>query len=249
MGKLHEVLAVERDLENQKKQILLETKKVLGEHHLFSGTKKTLKMFDAQRTKEEAGQGADMQVTTDVITRLKYTFPFMAKHLDCVFQKEITNTKAKADIVIGGVVLLEGVPATMLLALEREFVSYREVLKAIPTTQAGIKWEKDETLEGNVLKTAEPVITQKVEKEIEYRVVVAPTDKHPAQVKEVPITHQVGDYTEWKWTGCITPAKKAEIFNKLECFIQAVKSARAKANSQEVEKTASTRKIFEWLLE
>ncbi len=247
-SKLHQVLAVERDLENQKKKIIGETRKVLGEHHLFNGMLKTLNMFDEGRKREEDGQSTSTQPTTDVMTRINYTIPFITRHLDCVFQKESTNTKAVADIIIDGDILMKDVPATMLLAMEREFTGYREIFQNIPVMQSGIEWAKDDTIAGNFFKTSTPIKTQKVEKDIEYRVVVQPTKEHPAQIKEVPITKQVGEYTEYKWSGCVTLAKKADLLSRLEAFIQAVKKARARANAQEVQKVESTKSIFDWIL-
>ncbi len=250
MSLLHQVLAVEKDLENQKKKIITETTKVLGEHYLFHGSIKTLHMFDSERSREESGQASITQITTDVMDKLTYTVPFLSNHLNCLFQKESTNAIAKANVIVDGTTLLEDVPSLMLLALEREFISYRNLFSTMPTQQAGIKWIQDESLPGKIFKTADPVKTQKIENDIDYRVVVKATEQHPAQVKEVQIRTQVGEYTEIKYSGCITSAKKARIMAKLESFIQAVKIARAKANSTELaEVKTDTKAIFKWLLE
>ena len=247
-GKLHQVLAVEKDKENQKKKIMQESIKVLGDTSLHQGSLRVLQMFAQERKNEEDGQSVQKSVTTDVMTRIKYTLPFMAQHLDIVYQKELTNTLAKANVIVDGIILMRDVPATMLLALEREFTSYRDMFKAVPTLQSGIDWERDDAATGKVYKTKNPVKTQKLSKEVEYRVVVKPTDKHPAQVKEISISKQVGEYTDIKWSGCVTSAKKAKMINKLESLIQAVKIARAKANAQDIKKSESVKSVLDWII-
>ena len=249
MSKLHQVLAVEKDVQAQTAVIIKETMKVLESHHLFNGAKKTLHMFDSARQQEEAGQAQEMAITTDVPARLNHMFPFLTNHLNCVFAKEATNAIAKADVTVDGEVLLKDVPATMLLALEREFVKYRDVLKKIPTLQSGIDYTLDPNMPGNVYKTNTPVKTQKLEKTIVDKVVVKADEHHPAQVKERAINEQVGEYTEIRWSGCITSRYKADILTKLESFIQAVKKARSKANDATVVKTDSVQAVFDWLMD
>lgn len=249
MAKLHQVLAVEKELEKQKRMIYEETLKVLKEQHLFTGEKRTLKMFDEDRKQEENAQTTIKALTSTVMDKLQYAIPIFIKHLNCIFQKEASNAEAKADIVVNGTVLCKDVPATMLLALEREFATYRDLFKSIPTLQVGINWIIDKDLPGNIYKTEKPELTQKLETTVVDRVAYEATKEHPAQIKEGSISKQVGEYTKQVWSGKITSKAKAEILNKLELFIQATKIARAKANNQAIVPTVSMKKVFDWLLE
>ncbi len=247
-SKLHQVLAVEKELAAQSKTILTETVKVFKEPSLFNGFVKTLKMFDSSREDEEASQRTFNNITTDVMSRVNYAIPFLTRHLDCIFQKEATNGIAKASVMIDGTgVLLKDVPAVTLLRMEKELAAYRAVFAKIPTQQAGIDYVLDESMPGAIYKTAEQVKTQKIEKNIEFRVAAKATEQHPAQIKELMINEQVGEYTETKWTGCITSKKKMEIMSKFEILIQAVKIARSKANNAEIVKVDSTKNMLEWI--
>lgn len=131
--KLHEVLAVEADLEGAAKildeALVTFNKKV--DH--FSGHHKTLKMFDEARVTEEEGAEEHKEIVTTVDQKLAYLTKPIAKWWDALAQKERTNQEARADLVIDGEVLLEQVPATMLLGLESRLRMVRNVFDAIPT--------------------------------------------------------------------------------------------------------------------
>ena len=60
------------------------------------------------------------------------------------------------------------------------------------------------------------------------------TDKHPAQVQLVSEDVLAGYWNEKKFSGAVPASYKAELINRVETLIQAVKFAREKANDTEV---------------
>jgi len=63
---------------------------------------------------------------------------------------------------------------------------------------------------------------------------VPPTDKHPAQVKELMEDVPIGTILVQEWSSLLTPAQKGGILDRVEELIRVVKKARSRANEAEV---------------
>lgn len=249
MSKLHEVLAVEADLQGTAEKVRTEcvttfTKKA----NLFGGGNRVLKMFSEDRKNEEDGGRVDAPLNTTVDDKLRYIIDSQIKYFDCLAQKEATNQVAKADLVVGNVTLAKDVPATLLLGLESRLKAVRGVFETIPTLDPNVNWvEAPEQGEG-IWKSAEPEVTRREEKVMKPVVLYAATDKHPAQVKESVENQTVGLYYTMKFSGMITPAKKSNYLERIDTLIQAVKQARQRANSTEVVKTTIGDQLFDYIM-
>lgn len=236
MSYLHEVLAVEKDLENvsakvQEEAIVTFTKKT--EH--FLGSNKRLEMFDENRRKEEAGFKEVKEIVTTVDAKLDYVSQAFIRYINAMAQKELTNQVAKADIITPeGRTLMFGVPATLLLALEGRLTKLRLVYESIPTLQPGVRWVPDEDMGAGVYRADEAEVRHKTEKVLESKIIVAPTDKHPAQVEKWTEDRPVGQYVNTRWSAMITPARKSKLLGKIDTLIGMVKQARMRANTAEV---------------
>ena len=141
MPKLHELLAVEGDLEGTYKKIVDEAKVTFdkkGAH--FFGVHRRLEMFDEDLPK---APDEHQEMVTTVHDKLEYVNEHVVRYFDAVLQKERTNQDAKADIVVDGVSLAKDLPATFLLGLENKLKNVRSLFQAIPTLPPGRKWEKD----------------------------------------------------------------------------------------------------------
>lgn len=113
MSKLHELLAVEPDLKSTADSILNETQSVFQ--------KKVDHFVGMTRSYDVIMEGAHQQPTESkqMVTTVKDKLDHMQKSqvrlIDAMYQKELANTTAKADIVYEGEVLAKDVPATVLL--------------------------------------------------------------------------------------------------------------------------------------
>lgn len=248
MGKLHEVLAVDRDLELVARKIADEaiatfTKKT--EH--FVGIHKRLEMFDEGRKQEEQGQEEFKALTTTVQAKLEYCADHFVKHLDCVAQKEVTNTYASASVEILGKPFLPAIPATLLLSLENKLTQWRAVYEAIPTLEPNIEWTPDSQQGKNVYRALHDVVRHKTEKTITPIVLYHATDKHPAQVKENSIDQPVGNYIAVQWSGKVTPARKSELLGRIDLLISEIKKARQRANSVDAASIEIGQTIFDFI--
>lgn len=240
MSALHEVLAVEGDLKNQLSKVKEETLNTLKKPAVFQARVTRLTMvkpgldLGVKESMEAAGSSQDAMGTT-VTERLKFHAGFLAKLANHRFQKDLTNTKAKADIVIAGETIFANVPATTLLSLEDLLTEQRAIYDAIPTLDIKKDWEAAPDIGPNVYKTKSPVVNPKTEKDFHHRELVKPTQHHPAQIEKWSVDITVGHSSVTEYSGMWTSARKAEVLKRTDTLIAAVKQARARANQQEVE--------------
>ena len=232
MSKLHETLAVEGSLKKVSDKLVKESIHTFSKESLFMGAERRLEMFadDAQNSNTIERQ----HLTTTVDENLEYLIPHIAAHWDAVGQKNITNTVAVADIMVGGAAIAKGIPATYLLDLEVKLAELRKLYEAIPTLAPGIEWQEDPNTGKGVFRAKHPDETIKTEKTIKPVELSPATKEHPAQVDKVNETIPVGKYTTIRWSGMLTPAEKAARMDRIDQLANAVKRARQRANNVDV---------------
>lgn len=232
MSKLHELLAVENDVEKVSRKLVAESQKTLGKDNLFNGQVRTLTHFDAKDSLSDTVERTELTTTVD--ENIDYTIEALAEYYDVVFQKDLTNQQALADIVIDDEVLVKDVPSTFLLGMEKKLNSLRDLYTAIPTLQPGIKWEVATDAGEGIFRTANDVVQFKTKKDIDFKEIAPATKEHKAQVVEYETTLNVGKYVTTKTSSMFTPLEKATRITKLDTLIKAIKQARNRANATEV---------------
>jgi len=250
---LHEVLAVQGDLEANARRVLEEGKDTFNNReNLFEGRDRILKMFDEKDQNLEGAHAEHQEIATTVGAKLKYVQKPIGKHWDCLLQKESTNQNAKADVVIGKTVIAKDVPAGALVAFERELKEYRALLETIKTLAPNKKWVKDNDLiaaDGSKGIYRDDFKDKKLKtiQTIQHKVLVPPTEKHPAQLEKWKENVPVGEFTEERFSSKITPAEKSKLLAKVSALISAVKKARMRANKETVVKTAVSKSFFSFI--
>lgn len=245
MSKLHEILAVESDLQNTAFKIMDEAKKTFsGRPAHFFGYHKKLDNYDesAPETPEE-----HQAMVTTVQDKLDYMKEHVTRYFDVVAQKDVTNQKACADVIVDGDTLLEKVPATFLLGMETKLKKLRDVYDAIPTLPPGVIWEADISQGPNIFRTKYPEKKFKTAKTFQHKVLYDATDKHPAQIERWEEDVPVGMYITERWSGMISPAQKSVLLGRIDKLLRAVKKARMRANTEEVEDLNVGDKIFGYI--
>ena len=248
MGQLHEVLAVENELKNIAKKVIEEGMNTFSkkpEH--FIGTRKTLKMFDDARSNEESSAAQSREMVTTVNDKLDYISNSIIKALDATAQKEYTNQLAKADIVLDGTTIALNIPATFLLTLEKELISYRNLYSSIPTLQPGMEWIADKNQGAGIYRTAKVDIKSKTEKTRLHKEISPATREHKAQIETWTEDRPVGNYETTHTCGMITPARKSVMLGRIDTLIQAVKKARTRANKEEIVDVHIGETIFDYI--
>ncbi len=232
MGKLHQLLAVEPDKEGKYKRVCDESKKVFGKAAMFTGSHRTLHMFEdgVDATDPDTHQS----MTTTVRERMGYTGESISDYFDALYQKEATNQKAKADLVVDGTVIAKEVPATFLLALESRLKYVRGVYETMPTLQAGIEWVPSDTMGAGIWEMKHPEEKLKTKMTVQHEVLVPPTKEHRAEIEKWEEQIPIGKFVKRVWCSMLTSPEKQEILARIDKLIQATKQARQKANAEEV---------------
>jgi hypothetical protein len=244
MTKLHELLAVEGNLENQAVKLATDLAATFEKkRHLFE-EKRTVFTPNTEGAQPEVKIESDLQTT--VPGQLNELSDYVAKAWDASFQVAVANTQAVADIVLDdGTKIAEKVPATALLELEKKLVDFQKVLGSVPTLDPA-KGFQPEPSRGDYVFKARDVHKTRTKKDVRVIVKYEATKEHPAQTELRDFDAPIGTVAEQEWSGLITPAAKTALLSRCESVYRAVRQARARANEVEVDQK---RKIGKALLD
>lgn len=236
MAMLHEILAVEKTKTEAANALLKDTENKFGKDHYFYGHVRTLKMLTDSPEAEamELAAKESRELPTTVYDTLEYALGIWSEAEDVIYQKNVSNTKALADIELDGAVVAAGVPVDELMGLENRLDKLRSVLMLIPTLEASMKWSPAPERGAHVWVNENVQTASKTEKRMVPVVLYDATDKHPAQVKEVGKDEVVGTFERVLWSGAATTRQKADVLKRMDDLISAVKAARMRANKTEV---------------
>ena len=129
MSELHSVIAVLPSLKGTANQALTSVRATFkNRQHQFGGHNKTYQPIEAGGQTEQPEEVPMTMTVGEELAHFKEQFtPF----LDASYQVDLTNTKAKADVIVDGLELKD-VPATFLLQLEKHIGSMRQSLGEVP---------------------------------------------------------------------------------------------------------------------
>lgn len=251
MTKLHEILAVEPQKEGYFKNAIPEMINLFkNKVSHFNGFQRTLKLFGEETAEKLAAEKAESEfqaLTSTVPSELKYLEKVVGEYLDVVFQKDEANQRAVADIEIDGEVIASSVPASTLLGLENKLKQLRPVYEQIPTLQPGTFWNKAAEMGRYIWRDANDEVRTKTKKSFDFKILVAATDKHPAQIEKWDTTEAVGVFTKTRWCGMLSVHEKSELLERFDKLAAAVKKARCRANDVEINHRKISDKIFSFL--
>jgi len=242
MGKLHELLAVEGDLKSKAQHALAEAKGLFS-----SGAGKFVGQIRRYHPMDDGGErlpDESTRLATGVESELEDMIPAVSAWFDASVQKEVTNQSTSADLVVNGVTIAKGLPATALLNLEGKLAELKAVYMAVPITDPSEKWSKDPNLGFYVSDTRETRRTKKVTKPV---VLYEATKEHPAQVQAIQEDVPVGTWLTTIHSGQISALDKAKMLNRVDELLIAVKSARQRANDIEVKDVHVGNAIFQYI--
>lgn len=168
-----------------------------------------------------------------VTDALQKTQKELEDFLNIVATQEYANTEAKADVKINNDIILDKVPVSALLFLEKQLIDLRTLAMNMPTLQADRVWEFDENKNCYV---TQPEKTVKTQKKMKVIVKYDATKEHPAQTDLVSEDVTIGHWTTIHLSGAMPEKERDEIIERIEKLQDAIKIAREEANSVEVEK-------------
>lgn len=241
MARLNQIIAIEKSVKSRSFQELTEAHHVLQKPTLLSGISRTY------RPKDEEGEvlppeSTRVQVRAEEVIR--QTSDILKKLFDVTATKDYTNCNARADVVVDGSVLLEKVPVSYLLFLEKQLVDLNTFIRKLPVLDASESWIFDASQ--NCYAT-EPVQTMRTKKVPRNHVKAEATEKHPAQVEVYYEDVSVGVWRTIKYSGAMPQRRIAELLDRLEKLQKAVKFAREEANNLEVTEQKVGDKVLDYL--
>ncbi|EAY25111.1 hypothetical protein M23134_05881 [Microscilla marina ATCC 23134] len=242
-NKLHELLAVEQDRKHKSNQAIGEAKNTFTkkETHFDGMVKRYVPLEeDSEQIPDE-----NKEIVNTVKEKLDSALDAIVSGIDAHISKEETNASnvAKSELIVGET-NFGTFSATSLLALEAHLAKIKEMYQAIPTLDHTKKWEFDS--QKGVYKTDEEVKFRSV-KRPKVIVKYEATEKHPAQTELLYLDFQVGKYETTYFSGKITVTQKKMLIQRIEELLEAVKTARAKANNVEVNNIKIAQTIFDYL--
>jgi hypothetical protein len=230
--KLNQILAAREDLRpkvsNTRKRLLLA---LHAQSDQFTGMTRRYTPDD-EDGEQLPGESVLVRSTAEKVVRLVRTMLEDAWGVECTM--DAGNQLATADVVVDGTPILEAVPATYLLGLEkRELGELRKFVDALPVLDPAEEWTLDE--EAGFYKSA-PVETARTAKVQESLILTQPTDKFPATAERITVDKRVGKWTVQKMSAGIPREIKERMVRRLDAVARAVTIARQEANSVEAPK-------------
>lgn len=164
---------------------------------------------------------------------------------DLVATQDAGNQLAKADIVVEGVPILQDVPVTTLLFLEKHLDDVKTLIEKLPTPDPAVEWKPAD--QPDVLKS-EPSVTYRTKKVPRNHVKFAGNEHHAPQVEVYTEDMQVGSWNQILFTGKILATEKTVLLARVKALRDAVKVAREQANSRDVSPFKIGKSVFEYIL-
>jgi hypothetical protein len=245
MPQLHELLAVEGELSSITAKVQSEAGNTFAKKpDTYRGFVRAVNMLDPTRSGEDTTE--DKPVGDTVQSKLEYVAGHTARYWDALLQKEASNQTARADLIVDGVTIATGLPATFLLGLETRLGKLRDMYAAIPTLDPGMKWDADPAQGAHIYRT-EPKVNFKTEKVVKSKVLYDATDKHPAQIEKWTEDAPVGRIEVTHFSGMMSVAEKSNVLGRIDKLLRAVKKARQRANTAEVVDMHVGKALFEFI--
>jgi len=223
------------------------TKALTAAYHKFQ---KDDLLFGVARTyqpKDELGEQMPPErknVQVKVRSVVKEIADEVVEMFNAVATQDYGNTQAVADVVVDGTKVLEKVPVTFLLFLEKQSQDLLTLAEKLPVLDPAEKWTFDATADCFASESSQSNRTKKVpQRFVKYEA----TKEHAAQVDVWQEDVVVGQWTTKKFSGAISAKDKNEVIALAKKLLEAVKTAREEANSLEIKPVKIGDKIFDFV--
>lgn len=241
MTKLNQIIAVANGKKSQLEKTLTGVYQKLQKPELFYGLTRTYQPIDEDGEKQPSERKFPQYTVTEAIDEAKAA---LNELLDVVATQDKANTLAKANVVVDGKTILQDVPVTHLLFLEKQLIDINTFVSKIPVLDPAEKWEFDTNSNYN---RTEPSQTNRTVKKLRNHVKAEATDKHPAQVDVYTEDVKVGEWTTVKFSGALDAKTRNEFVSRVKKLSEAVKFAREEGNSMSVESVEYGKKVLDFI--
>jgi hypothetical protein len=229
VAKLNQIVAVVSGKKTRVEKELGDLNKVVQKGELFQGLSRTYQPVDDGGEQFPSESKQPQKNAAEIVEAAK---GILSGIIDAVATQEYGNTTAKADVKVGGQVVVKDAPVTVLLYLEKQLNDLNTFVGNFPVLDPAEEWSKND--QNGQYRTApqKTVKTKKVQKAL---VLYPATDKHPAQTQLVADDVTVGWWTTTKTATVFSAKEKQAFVARIHELQDAVKAAREEANSINVD--------------
>lgn len=241
MAKLNQIVAVVQGKKSRLEKEKGEIYKKLQKPPLFEGLSRTYKPLDEEG---ETFPAETKNIQYSVNRSLDDFSAVMIDLIDATATLDTSNCEAFADVKVDGTVILERVPVTHLLFLERQITDIQTFISQSPVLDPAESWKWDEA---SACYRSDPSGTNKTKKVMRNHVKAEATEKHPAQVETYTEDVKVGEWTTIKFSGAIPQQTKNLWLGRIRQLLEAVKFAREEANAIESKTVKYGKSLFSFI--
>jgi hypothetical protein len=242
MAKLNQIVAVVNGKKTECQKALTEVHRKSMASDLFTGISRTYQPLSEE---SEVMPNEVKNVVYNTDQALKDAEEILTELFDVVATQDYNNGRAVADVVVNGVVVLEDVPVTYLLFLEKQLNDVHKFVSSLPVLDVAETWNKDQNKECYVSNSYETLRNKKV---LRHKVLYEATKEHPANIEKWTEDVPVGKYINTKMSGAMPLTEKKSLLGRVKELQDAVKFAREESNSIDVDQIRVGEKVFKYLL-
>lgn len=241
--RLCEIVAVVRGLTARTMAAVNDRDNLLSKPQLFNGMQR---VYSPLRDDGENLPPERVIVQRTVAEELRKICDQLGALIDVTATRDYANTNARADITVAGVAIVEAIPVTHLMFLEKMLQDMRVRIGRLPVRDPSEVWLPDEN--PNLART-QPTQAFRDEKTLAALTKYEATKEHPAQTEVYHKSERVGTWETTRFTGAIAAARKEQLLARTDALLDAVKQALERANQMPVEQVKIGDRLFTWLLE
>lgn len=237
MPKLNQIVAIVQGKKSDAEKGVTAVYQAVQKDTLFTGLTKTY----VPLVGEEELPSEKKQLQLKVADAISLFYDAFTPLFDIIATQDNANCLAKANVVVDGKTILENVPVTYLLFLEKKLSDLQTFVLKLPTLDPAVTWTYDANADCYASEKTWRYHTRKIAKTI----VRAPaTDKHPAQVDLVHEDVNVGKWETIAFSGAIPAKQQHEYVVRIKKLIESVKTAREAANLLEAPSVQTGDAVF-----
>jgi hypothetical protein len=243
MGKLNQVIAIEKGIKARVVGQITELYKVVQKPALFNGFTKSYAKRDDD---SEDLPGERQRVQFNVRDMLQGASRALTELMDVTARKDWTNCEAKGSVEVNDQVLIPNAPVSFLLFLEKQLTDMRTFIGALPVLDEAETWARDENAG---LYRSDAISTHRTKKVQRPIVLYNATTEHPAQTQLITEDVIAGFWNTVKHSGAMPKPERQAMLERVETLLKAVKTAREAANmNDEIDVPEIGEAVFGYLL-
>lgn len=242
MGKLNQILAVEKGLKQRVNRDLTELHKLSQKPDQYEGHVRTYEPINEDgETLPEEKRKVQLH-SSSVLERMAY---LLTELFDLTATKDMTNTVTSATVQVGDRVIAKNVPVSYLLFMEKQLDDIYTEIRKMPVLDPSVEWKW--SAERNLFASP-PQEKNRTEKVPEPVVLHPPTDKHPAQTKLEYRDRTIGYYKTIRFSAALPQQEKERLLQRVTTLKDAVKKSREEANMVEAKPVHVGQNVFDYIL-